>query len=254
MRFIQGGMCAMKKVSLIFGLLLIMSTAAFTATVEDYDLTSGTKATVYDLGDATLNYTISSTDLIQGVTATLIAGGFHTATVPGDNPSRIATLTDGTFAADGLTVIASDAWYPNESLVLEYSFATLVDISDIRIFSGHDGDGARAWINAKIEVDKGAGYYTLVENLTTGEFGQPKPSTSMVGVARIYDDAAGFIAAHVEKVKFTFYSVSHNSLGTFRAWDYNGPPENNYSNQGTILKEIDIIGVTPTRTEGWEKY
>ena len=159
------------------------------------------------------------------------------------------TLTDGIFAPNGLTVIANDYGYANPSLEIEYAFSPPVDISDIRIFAGHDGDGSRGWINAKIEIDKGSGYQTLIDNLKTGDYGQLVPGQSMVSVVRLYDDAGGYIAGHVEKVKFGFYCVANPFEGTpqFR------PPGSN-AIVGTILKEIDIFGTSPSGVTDWINY
>ncbi|GAB4319809.1 MAG: hypothetical protein Kow0059_13960 [Candidatus Sumerlaeia bacterium] len=229
---------------------LVLSAQA--AIVSDYELTTGT----YASGDASLSVHISNSDLINGLSGTLLSGGFHPATVPSDDPSRIATLTDGTFASNGLTVIGADTdGSSNPSFVLEYTLPSPSGIQEIIVFSGHDNFGDRAFITVQVEVDSGSGYVPLGVDLTTGAYGQPKPNASAVAFARVRDSGGGYIATNVQKIKITAHNVSHNSTGIYKKWDDNGPPENNYPNQGTVFKEIDVIGVPATTGEGaWMNY
>jgi len=235
----------MKKLSLVFFFVLI-GALSFGALVTDYDITSGTKGAVYDLGDSTLNYHIDGADLIAGNIGAIISGGFHGATQPPDDPSRLASITDSLFAIPGLTVIAADS-AGGYDLVIEYTLAMPANVTDILIFSGHaDSGGSRAWINADVMIDSGAGFYTLKQNLKTGPYGQAPIGgiDSAVAVVRLFDDSGpnARIAGSVQKIRIGFYCVSHNSTGTFKAFDDNSPPENNYPNQGTIIKEIDVLG------------
>lgn len=100
-----------------------------------------------------------------------------------------------------------------------------------------------------MEVDTGTGYTLLKDNLKTGDYGQPVPGQSMVSVVRLYDDASGYLAGHVVKVKIGFYCVSNSFEATpqFRA------PGSNAIN-GTILKEIDIFGTSPSEVKDWTNY
>lgn len=142
-----------KSILLCILVSLLAMTTSFAALVEDYDI----QTTVYSSLDTSLKYHVSTTDLLNGQQGTLISGGFHPAT-PGNDFSRITTLTDGIFAADGLTVINADFGesFPGfGSLVIEYPFTRPYDISTIRVFAGHNGDGTRGWINVKIEEIKG---------------------------------------------------------------------------------------------------
>lgn len=241
----------MKKSLILLSLFFLISSISFGALVEDYDISTGAKATVYDTGDSTLKYHINTGDLINGVRGVIFDGSFHSATLPSDPDQRLDTLTDGAFAAEGLSVIASDYAYTTPSIVIEYSFSPPVDINDIKIFSGHDGDGSRAWINAKIEADKGLGYYTVIENLKTGAYDQLIPGDSTVAVVRLYDDGSGWVASHVEKIRFSIYAVS-NSFAVTNPGSFQ-PPGPDAIN-GAILKEIDISGVTPSAITDWNLY
>ena len=227
----------MKKLSLVF-IFLLIGALSYGALMTDYDLTSGPKASVYDLGDTTLNYFIDGADLIAGNSGAIASGGFHGASVPSDDPSRLASITDGLFAIHGLTVIAADYGYANYDLVLEYTLSFKSHITDILIFSGHDGDGARAWINADVMIDSGAGFYTLYQNLKTGPYGQAVPGDTAVAVVRLFDDTGpnARIAGSVQKIRIGFYSVSNSFVdGSFQ------PPGTQGIN-GTIIKEIDVLG------------
>jgi hypothetical protein len=225
------------KIVLLFILAVLTITPVFAALVEDYDV----QTTTYFSLDTSLKYHISNTDFLNGKQGTLISGGFHSATVPSDTAGRIATLTDGVFAINGLTVINQDYGEGSPDLVLEYPFTRPYDISTIRVFAGHDGDGSRGWINVKIDVDQGAGYSTLINNLKTGPYFQAVSTANMVSVVQLSDDA-GSAATNVNKLKFSFYCVTHNDKMVFTPYDDN-TTAGNYPNQGTITKEIDVFGV-----------
>lgn len=217
------------------------------AKVDNYEFAAGAASSVYNLGDGAITAKVSSSDLIHGVTGTVVSGGYHSATqpaqpTPGDDTPRTASLTDGVWASNGLTVIANDDFYPNPGLVVEYSL-NHVTVTKIAVFAGHDSGGDRGFINCKVETDSGSGYTQLGSKMTTGAFGQAKPNNSVVSSVVKYDPAG--LASDVTKIKFTFYSVSHNSTGTFKEWNDNSAPENNYPNQGTIIKEIDVFGIEP---------
>jgi hypothetical protein len=226
-----------EKILLMVILSVLAITPVFAALVEDYDIQTTTYASL----DTSLKYHISNSDLLNGQQGTLISGGFHPATVPSDTAGRIATLTDGIFAINGLTVINQDYGEGSPDLVLEYLFTRPYDISTIRVFAGHDGDGSRGWINVKIDVDQGAGYSTLINNLKTGPYFQAVSTANMVSVVQLSDDA-GPAATNVNKLKFSFYCVTHNDKMVFTPFDDN-TTAGNYPNQGTITKEIDVFGV-----------
>lgn len=215
----------------------------------DFKIFAGPTADVYDQANEILGTkAVSDSDILNGLVGTIVSGGLHPATV-----GTVANLTNGQYDANGLTIIAQDNQAPNPSLVLEYDFidgGETADITGIRIFSGHDGDGSRVFINAKVEVDTGFGYSEL-GNLRTGSFGLAAPGNSSVA----YVEWIGS-ATEVEKIRFTFENVSHNSTHFFQAPDDNttNPPQN-YPNQGTIIKEIDLFGtLNTTSVKEWDLY
>lgn len=215
--------------------------------IQSFEFVYGPKATCYDLGDAVLVESISNSDLIEGVSGTIVTGGFHGATVGG-----VANLTNGVYDANGLSVIVADVSNVI-GLSVEYDFSpATADIDEIVVFAGHDGDGSRAFINCVVEYDEGSGYVQLAQ-LLTGSYGTPSPGESVVSDVKVVDACSDM--EDVQKLKLTFYSVSHNSTGFFQAWDDNTTtPPANYPNQGTILKEIDVLGTIDSGVEDWRLY
>jgi hypothetical protein len=222
-----------------------------------FQIVVGPIGSVYNLGDATLSESISGADLMNGKILTLSGNGYHPATVPAGDAARTATLLDGAFAANGLTVIGADTDGNDQaSLTLEYDIlgtdGDVWDIDDIIVFSGHDGSGGpRAFINCVVEVDQGAGYTTLVPHMLTDIFGTPPggPTDTAVAFAKYTDP--GTDADGVLKIRFTLHNVSHNSTNFFQKHNDNvTAPPSNYPNQGIVLKEIDVIGTATTPPSG----
>jgi len=230
-----------KLIALLFVILALSVVTAFAALVTEYQYVGAQ----YPNGDTNLTFHISSSDLINGVTGTIVSGGFHSATQPAGNTARVATLTDGIWSSNGLTVIVDDSDGGLPALVVEYTFSA-TPIYDIIIFAGHDGDGARGWINCNVEVNTGSGYTTLMNEVKSGLYGD-LPAAAVSSFVRLYDSAQAAIATGVIGLRFSFYDVSHNS-GTsfFQKYDDNTTnPPLNYPNQGTVLKEIDVYNTPP---------
>ena len=209
----------------------------------------------YSNGDTNLDFQVSAdaSDIVNGVTPTLGSGGFHSATIPSDTSERLATLTDGTWDSNSVTVIAADNAYPDKSLQIAWTFGTPQDIYTIVIFAGHNDDGSRAFINCKVDVTTIFGHYTLIDEARTGEYGKT-PEAAACSYLRIRNDDYGAMVAGCQLLVIEFYAPTHNSLGVLKKYDDSSPPENNVPNQGTILKEIDVFNVatstylTPTST------
>jgi hypothetical protein len=248
----------MKRNTSLIVLFLIMGVSSlFSAVVNDYAITTGTKAAVYDTGDTSLPWHVSSSDLINGVTATLVGGDFHSATVPADQTGRLNVLTNGTWDTNGYSVICSDRdIVGGPALIVEYSFTSAKNIAEIRVFAGHDGDGSRGFINCDVAIDHGSGYIDLYKEFKTGPYGASSHNNSMVSAARLYQNAGNNIAVTVQKIKFTFYDVTHNDNPKYIFKKYDdaiGYGGTNIPNQGTILKEIDVLE-GPSSEENWYIY
>lgn len=213
-----------------------------------FKIYAGPKEDIYDQAESVLGVSASNGDLIAGDVGTITLGGFHPATA-GD----ASNLTNGTFDPNGLTVIGRDTDGSSDpSLIIEYDFSTsgeVADVTGIRIFSGHDGDGARVFLNVGVEVDLGAGYVSL-GTLMAGTFGLAAPGQTAVAYAEWTGSQAG-----VQKIRFIFENVSHNSTGFFQAPDDNitNPPAA-YPNQSTVIKEIDVFGAKSLSVKDWGLY
>ncbi|HNT33755.1 MAG TPA: hypothetical protein PKH07_02030 [bacterium] len=218
--------------------LLVLLTAfiampAFAVICVDYQYVGGQ----YSNRDTNLDLQVSSaaSDIVNGVTPTFVSGGFHSATVPGTRAERLATLVDGAWAPNGLTVIAADYG----QLVIEWPFGTPQTLYSIVVFAGHDGDGARAFINCKAEVDTGSGYTTLIDEAKTGDYGLSHQSAASSYI-RIRDTNKNALVTGCTKLRLTFYDTAHAGGSLFTA------PSDGSTVQGTILKEIDVFNTPQT--------
>jgi hypothetical protein len=200
----------------------------------DSQIAIGAKADAYDQAGTVLAQAVSAVDVIEGIAGTVTSGGFH-----GAYTGTTVPLTNGVFDSDGLTVLGADTdGTADASFAVEYTMPQAgADITGIRIFSGHDSGGDRAFINAGVEIDTGVGYAPLTD-ITTGAFGIAKPNNSAAAYAEWTGSALGVIA-----IRVTFENVSHNSTGFFQAAaDNTTAPPTAYPNQATIVKEIDVFG------------
>ena len=207
-------------------------------------------------GDTNLSYHVSNSDTIHLKTGTLLSGSFYPNIPAGwTDTQRLDALTDGTWlSGDNNASLLNDNLSPNPCTVIEYDYSAegYADISEILVFGGHDGDGTRAFINFDVAVDTGSGYTDLFTEAKTGPYTWAQQSAASA-VVRLYDGAAGNLATGVQKIRFSFYDVSHNSTGWFQKYDdgTTNPPLN-YPNQGAIIKEIDVLG--NTAVSNWDIY
>jgi hypothetical protein len=203
-------------------------------------------ANEYANADASLSEQVAAGDLISGQAGSIISGGLYTGVSVGGTE----IFTNDDWDTNPLSALLRDFASPAPAIEIEYTWnGAHKRIDKVVIFSGHSGDGSRAFILADVSVDLGAGYAPLA-TLKTGAFGM-LPSANAVGMVRI-GDPAGLIDG-VTKIKFALYDVSHNS-GTYYFQDptdnITNPPAN-YSTQGPLIKEIDVIGGITTSVEDW---
>lgn len=204
----------------------------------------------YAQGDGALQVGIAVGDLANtNATASLSAGALYAIA---GNGTVDVDLTDDVFATAGVNLLGQDNVSPALSFQVELDFTAglnTVEIDEINVINAHDGDGSRAFVNADVEVDTGSGYAALT-NLLTGPYGRAAEAASVM--------RAGWTgsASAVQKVRLTFYDVSHNTTGFFQdPNDNTTTPPTNYPNQGPIVKEVDVIGVvTPTSVDNWSMY
>lgn len=198
-----------------------------------------TSSTAYSYADSQLSEQVSAADMINGIDGTIVSGGFHSAYTGG-----VAPLTNGTWDTPGVTALVNDYGLTDPAIVVEYPL-TNATIDKIVIFAGHDGDGARAFINCKVETKHSAGgaYTQLAGNLTTGAFGTAIPNTQTVSLVKF---AGTGIDTGVYGIKFSFYGVS-NSFNLAAGFAAPGADAIN----GTIVKEIDVFGQNKVSVDDW---
>jgi len=241
----------MKRIAILMTLFILACALSFGALTQEYQILGGDKASVYDLGDTNLTKKISSTDLIETMSATVTGDGWHEYSSPKDS----APLTNGLFESGGVSVLVddnNDGLANTPEIIFTYTFLTTKNILEILIFAGHDGSGGdRAFIDAKVETStNGTNFTVLEEKLRAGVVDAPAPSPpagTAVSFCRLYDDAAHNIANGVLAVRISIYS-------DFRDSAYR---ERDYSSMGgldsPVLKEIDILEGA-TAVSDWNLY
>ncbi|MCB9850712.1 MAG: PKD domain-containing protein [Phycisphaerales bacterium] len=189
---------------------------------------------------AGLSQSIASGDLLEGAIGTVEAGGFHAAT-PGGVAGGLQDLTDGEEGADVEAVLAD---FSRPSLQVVYNFGSPIAIERIRVFCRNiDGRVFQNYDVAYSQVGS-ATYDTLVDNVTTGPFGQANTGALGGSFTEIAGNQPGPIAANVDALRFTFYCVSQTS-GEFRdEYDAFEPGDTDgldQAIQASIIKEIDVF-------------
>jgi PKD repeat protein len=196
------------------------------------------------LGD--LSAAIAADDLLHEMIGTIEAGGFY-PDVPGGAAGGLADLTDG---AAGSVLEAVLADYSRPSLQVRYDFPSAQDIGCVHVFA-ENTDG-RVFQNYDVEYSPaGSGvFHSLIENVTTGPFGQVNNGAFGVALTIVSGAEPGAIAADVDALRFIFYDVSTVSPpGVFwDEWDADEPGDtdgNPRAYVGSVIKEIDVFAPEP---------
>ena len=192
-----------------------------------------------------LSSSISSTDLIHGVIGTIEAGGFY-PDVPGGPNGGLADLTDG-LAGSSLEAVLAD--YSRPSLQVRYDFSPPMHIGSILVFA--DNVDGRVFQNYDVaySVSGSASYQTLIEDATTGPFGQVNNGAYAASLTTIYAEQTGALATSVDALRFTFFDVSTVSPPAvfWDEWDPDEPGDtdgNPRAYVGSVIKEIDVFGAS----------
>lgn len=212
---------------------------------------------VYELENFTpdLSFQPIATDLAQVSGSNFFeSGGFYVAAWPGCTLDMLFNATgnpsDGYngygAGADGIYgagVIFQDYQAP----VVQTDFEAPKAINEIRVFSGHQ-DG-RAFVNCAISFSTDGITFNqfIIPGITNLQMGAgPGDQITNYGtrysncLARVYNTDGSAIASNVKAIQYKFYDCS---FGTeFRPID-NGA-------QGTVAREIDVIGVPEPVTFG----
>ncbi len=192
--------------------------------------------------DADLPVRVSSEDLLQGKTPSLLQGE------PVAGAASLARLTNGLFDSGSETVLLAD--YTSPALRIRYYFETPVDVREVRVFAGHLNDGGyRAFTSTDIYVNGEPG----ILELNTGTYGQASPETAegAVSVARWRNDDDSFVAANVKLLDLVFWCTSTFNYDFRDRWSPVQNPDKDKDGGGPayyapILKEIDVLGAPHT--------
>ena len=190
-----------------------------------------------------LSVSISAGDLINSVVGTVEAGGFYGGLSP---PADVYDLTDGVAGAPTEAVLAD---YSRPSLQIRYDLAAPQTIESINVLAaGADG---RVFQNYDVQhsVIGDGSFQTLIDNVTTGPFGQVNDGSIGATLTQITGSQPGPIGVDVDSLRFVFYDVSTvNPASVFwDEWDADEPGDidgNPRAYVGSVIKEIDVFEYT----------
>jgi hypothetical protein len=193
--------------------IIVLAAAAMLATTAN----AAINVAVTQGDDADLAVLYSSTDLIEGMMATELAGdtGWHPAV--SDPLDKLPAFTDGAgVRATGLTGLLNDfpgAGVPTKRI--QYDLLGPSDIGEIRVFSGNNGMDGRVFHTYTVEFSSNDG-----ADWSTPIYVQSHPSgTINDGDWRVVlsqlSDTGGPLATGVTNLRFDFYSVD-NTGGEMR--------------------------------------
>ncbi len=172
--------------------------------------------------DADLGAQISSTDLIQGLIATELPGdmGWHPANSPPQPGQGLDAFTDGNESTGNVTGLLND--FPgagNPAKLIDYAFASPVNIGELRVFTGNNGKDGRVFHTYTVEFSSDNGLtYTApiyVQSHPSGTINNSSQPNPLRIVLTQLTDSAGPLAKSVTNMTLKFYSVD-NTGGQMR--------------------------------------
>jgi hypothetical protein len=161
----------------------------------------------------------SSEDLLQGLIATELPGdkGWHSVNT--DPLDQLPAFTDGEgIRSTGLTGLLAD--FPGAGMPakrIEYALTEAHDISEIRIFTGNNGQDGRVFHTYTISFSSDGVSFSLplyVQSHASGTLNNSQNNQWRLVLSQLTDDA-GFLAKSVTHLRFDFYSVD-NTTGQMR--------------------------------------
>lgn len=177
-----------------------------------------TSSTIHGPDATSLDGSMASGDLIDGLIATELAGdlGWHPAnTNPAD---QLAAFTDGSgIGGSGLTGLLNDNPPAGDPVKLvQYTLAGASDIGSIDIFTGNNGKDGRVFSTTvvKYSTDNGSNFNTL-GYFQSDLSGTTNPGTWGSTQVSIFDDASGVMLSGVTDLIFEMYAVD-NTQGEMR--------------------------------------
>jgi len=176
--------------------------------VVDYTTSQGEE------GDLPVLY--SSSDLIDGLIATELAGdlGWHPANTDPDD--QLPALTDGTGPLSGLTGLMDDFPDPGTPTKrIQYDLAAPADVGGINVFSGNLGQDGRVFHTYTVSFSSNnGGSWSAPIYVQSHPSGTINNSLWTVVLTQLTDDS-GTLAAGVTNLQFDFFAVD-NTFGEMR--------------------------------------
>ncbi len=221
---------------------------------EPVEIEPGENPPVAGTSDVVLPLRVSSSDLISGKMGEIVEGGFHSAST-----GTLAALTNGLFDGTGTTLVLRDYAHPRPALWVRFRFDEPMDLTEVRVFSGHFGDvGNRAFQSSDIYID---GVLTVSE-LNSGVYGQYPPGGNAVSLVRwLPEEGESFVARGVTTIGIAMYPVAAIGSGFRDRWDPCEDPLLDTDGVGQafvspVVKEIDVLGqpAASSIAPGWEVY
>jgi hypothetical protein len=202
--------------------------------------------------EADLAATYSSTDLIQGLIPTELAGdrGWHEANI--DPLDQLPAFTDGEgLRATGLTGLLND--FPpagQPAKLVRYALPVPSDIDEIRVFTGNNGRDGRVFHTYTVQFSSDWGQtFTdsiYVQSHASGTVNNADNNRWRVVLSQL-SNLGGKLAAEVTHIDFAFYSVD-NTGGEMRdPFDGANPFTSaddglNAAFESPLVWEIDVLG------------
>lgn len=216
-------------------------------------------------GDAGLDYAYSDSDLLQGKIPTVLEGdkGWHSANPASSNsndPNGLPAFTDGIGdIGSGVTGLLSD--YPSPGTpakLIGYDLQAPHDISEIRIFTGNDGNDGRifsttaVWTSHDGESFDFLGYFQSDPSGTVNNGSTPGGPDGAT-VVRIFHEDGAPLAEDTTHLRFHFFAAS--DLGGVMKDPFDGLNSFTGTDDGLeaayvspLVREIDVFGVLASLT------
>lgn len=206
-----------KTFGLLAGLAVVGAAQAAVVTAVETDIADGAGAALGDPYSPTfLAGGPSSTDLLNGATASASAGNFELEVSAG-----LSALTDGsvdTFFGGGTSASSHDAYATADDnsgagSTVTYDLASATDLGEIVIFGGwNDGGRDAQAYSVLVSTDNGANY-TLLGSIDVNPGVQGTDVTPVSTRVSFTDDASSVLAAGVTNIRVDFGSVENGYTG-----------------------------------------
>jgi len=215
----------MKAILLVVSLVLALTAGAWAETSYTYQMVASTND---------WSVPISGTDIINGMTGVITAGGFHPVTSGSTLAEKEQWLTDGQLGTNLQAILAD---FSTPALQISYMFPEQ-KVGEIRSFAANSGKDGRVFQDFDVDVFVAGDWYPLIQNVTTGSFYQSNKGKWEGSLIRIYEKGgAGLLEdTPISGVRFTYYMVDNGQ-------DWFLPRGEGGLNTSSVIREIDVTKV-----------